>query len=106
MRPEEECVCSRKPASERSAITLRMVAGLRPSRLDRASVREPTGSPVEIKVSTIAVRTSRSRLPILGSDGISCYGIYPDLRPAPLPAKYFRCKNLALGRKVRVLLGF
>jgi hypothetical protein len=26
---------------------------------------------VEINVSTIAVRTSRSRLPILGSDGIS-----------------------------------
>ena len=28
------------------ALTLRMVAGLRPSRLLRASVREPTGSPV------------------------------------------------------------
>src|SRR5277367_3826714 len=76
MRPEEECVCSRNPASERSAITLRMVAGLRPSRLDRDRVREPTGSPVEIKVSTIAVRTSRSRLPILGSDGILTRLVY------------------------------
>src|SRR5580704_3436044 len=71
MRPEEVCVCSRKPASDKSAITLRIVAGLSPSRLVRDSVREPTGSPVEMKVSTIAVRTSRSRLPILGSDGIA-----------------------------------
>jgi len=31
-----------------SDTTLGMVAGLRPSRLDRASVRDPTGSPVEI----------------------------------------------------------
>src|SRR6476646_2737554 len=41
-----------------------MVAGLSPSRLDRESIRDPTGSPVVIKVSTIAVRISRSRSPI------------------------------------------
>jgi len=55
---------SRKPASARSDITLRRVAGLRPSRFDRASVREPTGSPVAINVSTMAVRISRSRSPM------------------------------------------
>jgi len=46
------------------------VAALNPSRFERDNVREPTGSPVEMKVSTIAVSTSRSRLPIFGSDGI------------------------------------
>src|SRR5947208_14022525 len=45
-------------------MTLRMVAGLNPSRLPRAKVRDPTGSPVVMKVSTIAVRISRSRSPI------------------------------------------
>src|SRR5258708_37316890 len=70
MRPAEACGCSRNPASERSAITLRIDAGLRPSRFERASVREPTGSPVEMNVSTRAVRISRSRFPILGSAGI------------------------------------
>ena len=69
-RPAEACGCSRNPASDRSAITLRMEAGLRPSRFERASVRDPTGSPVEMKVSTMAVRISRSRFPILGSAGI------------------------------------
>ena len=77
-RPAEACGCSRNPASERSAITLRMDAGLSPSRLERASVREPTGSPVVMKVSTMAVRISRSRFPILGSagidSGVSCLG--------------------------------
>jgi hypothetical protein len=29
-------------------MTLRIVAGLSPSRFDRDSVREPTGSPVEM----------------------------------------------------------
>src|SRR5580765_1204166 len=51
-------------------MTLRIDAGLNPSRFERASVRDPTGSPVEIKVSTRAVRISRSRFPILGSAGI------------------------------------
>src|ERR1035438_2524784 len=69
-RPAEACGCSRNPASERSAITLRIDAGLSPSRFERASVREPTGSPVVMKVSTMAVRISRSRFPILGSAGI------------------------------------
>src|SRR5580698_3116173 len=73
MRPAEACGCSKKPASERSAITFRMDAGLSPSRFERANVREPTGSPVEIKVSTRAVRISRSRFPILGSRGIRLY---------------------------------
>ncbi len=41
-----------------------MVAGLSPSRFDRARVREPTGSPVAMKVSTMAVRISRPRSPI------------------------------------------
>ena len=45
-------------------MTLRMEAALRFSRLLRARVREPTGSPVEIYVSTMAVRISRSRLPM------------------------------------------
>src|SRR5208282_1926539 len=78
MRPAEACGCSRNPASDKSAITLRIDAGLRPSRFDRARVREPTGSPVEINVSTSAVRISRSRFPILGSAGIRCFVSYLD----------------------------
>src|SRR5258708_10513188 len=72
MPPAEVCGWSRYPASDKSAITFRIDAGLSPSRFDRASVRDPTGSPVEINVSTIAVRISRSRFPILGSEGIGC----------------------------------
>jgi hypothetical protein len=53
-----------------------MDAGLNHSRLDRASVRDPTGSPVVIKVSTMAVRISRSRFPILESAGIHNYVTY------------------------------
>jgi len=59
MRPDQES------SIRQSAITLRMVAALRPSRLDRASVRDPTGSPVAINVSTMAVRISRSDLPLV-----------------------------------------
>src|SRR5580692_3322803 len=98
-------------------MTLRIEAGLRPSRFERESVREPTGSPVEIKVSTIAVRTSRSRLPILGSDGIDNTE-FPDSKAALLifdrglrlshrsMANYLRCKSLAERRIHRALLGF
>jgi hypothetical protein len=46
-------------------MTFRIVAGLNPSLLLRASVRDPTGSPVAIYVSMIAVRISRSREPTL-----------------------------------------
>ena len=56
-------------------MTLRMVAGLKPSRLARESTREPTGSPVEINVSTMAVRISRSRSPIGCSGDILLYCI-------------------------------
>jgi len=42
--PRRSMGCSKNPASARSAITLRIVAALRPSRLERASVRDPTGS--------------------------------------------------------------
>src|SRR5580692_5156087 len=98
-------------------MTLRIEAGLRPSRFERESVREPTGSPVEIKVSTIAVRTSRSRLPILGSDGIDNTE-FPDSKVIVLSfgrglslahrsaANHFRCKSLAERRIRRALLGF
>jgi hypothetical protein len=48
-----------------------MLAGLSPSRLALAKVREPTGSPVVINVSTMAVRISRSRASMLGSEGIN-----------------------------------
>jgi len=47
-----------------------MVAALSPSRLERASVRDPTGSPLAMNVSTMAVRISRSRPPA-GPAGIS-----------------------------------
>ena len=45
-RPAEVCGANKSPASSRSAMTLRIVAGdrLSPARRDR--VREPTGSPV------------------------------------------------------------
>src|SRR5271169_2245177 len=109
MRPDEEWVCSRNPASERSAITLRIEAGLKPSRLDRASVREPTGSPVEMKVSTMAVRISRSRFPILGSAGIDILvrSLYPSggsrgrNRFRFILPNYFRCRRLGFGPKLR-----
>src|SRR5271165_1013313 len=89
------------PASARSAITLRIVAGLRPSRLDRASVRDPTGSPVAIKVSTMAVRISRSRSPMGGTAGITdpylnLTGDRPRLPLWVRLAKSFECKNLGL----------
>jgi len=57
------------------------------ARFDRDSVREPTGSPVVMKVSTIAVRTSRSRLPILGSEGILFEQDLQGLRRAEFSAK-------------------
>jgi hypothetical protein len=83
--------------------------GSSPSRLERASVRDPTGSPVEMNVSTMAVRISRSRFPILGSAGIvhsvSClepsgYGRGENLLHSILP-NYFRCRSLGFGPKVR-----
>jgi hypothetical protein len=46
-------------------MTFRIDAALRASRLLRAKVLDPTGSPLEIYVSTMAVRISRSRRPIL-----------------------------------------
>jgi len=45
-------------------MTFRIVAGLKPSRLPLESTRDPTGSPVEMYVSTMAVRISRSRFPM------------------------------------------
>src|ERR1035437_4468166 len=65
-----------------------MEAGLSPSRLERARVRDPTGSPVVIKVSTMAVRISRSRFPIWGSAGIvnrsrRCCPVSPSERRQP-----------------------
>src|SRR5215469_12275587 len=82
-------------------MTFRIDAGLSPSRFDRASVRDPTGSPVEMNVSTIAVRISRSRLPILGSAGIAL-NVYclksggGRIASAPF-LNYFRCRSLGFG---------
>ena len=45
-RPALVCGAKSRPASSRSAITLRMVAALTFSLMSRVSVREPTGSPV------------------------------------------------------------
>ena len=44
--PAEVCGANSRPASSRSAMTLRIEAGERSSRPRRARVREPTGSPV------------------------------------------------------------
>jgi hypothetical protein len=63
-----------------------MLAALRPSRFDRESVREPTGSPVEINVSTTAVRISRSRSPMF-PPGISAFYLEPILTT-------FRCRKI------------
>jgi hypothetical protein len=54
-------------------MTLRMEAALRLSGLLRDKVRDPTGSPVEIYVSTMAVRISRSRLPMPAGVPIECW---------------------------------
>ena len=48
MRPEDVCKCSKYPMSSRSAISLRIVAGLTPRSWRRATVREPTGSADEM----------------------------------------------------------
>ena len=45
-RPADVCGCSRYPASVKSDITLRMLAGLNPSLFARDRVRDPIGSPV------------------------------------------------------------
>ena len=104
----------KKPASERSAITLRIEAGLSPSRFDRASVRDPTGSPVEMNVSTMAVRISRSRLPILGSTGIQNENLSVISNRATGAGgrncleltftNHFRCKSLGFGPKMQYRL--
>src|SRR5581483_3773660 len=57
-RPAEVCGCERYPSVARSAITLRIDAGLRVFPLRRAIVFEPTGSPVSIYSRTIACRIS------------------------------------------------
>ena len=76
-RPAEVCGCSSKPASPSDAITLRIVAALSPCRLICASVRDPTGSPVVMYVSTIAVRISRSRAAMGVLAGIRKSGSQP-----------------------------
>ena len=45
-RPAETCGLSSRPRCSRSCMTLRIVAADTPSASVRASVREPTGSPV------------------------------------------------------------
>src|SRR6185369_2525146 len=104
MRPAEVWGCSRNPASDKSAITLRMVAALRPSRLARESVRDPTGSPVAINVSTTAVRISFSRSPagpvgimMLNATPAICYSCWYSTRPLSTlttTSNYFRCNYL------------
>src|SRR6266481_3781272 len=61
MRPAEVWGWERKPSSSRSAMALRMEAGLRPSLRWRDTVREATGSPDSMYSSTIECRISRSR---------------------------------------------
>jgi hypothetical protein len=46
-------------------------------------MRDPTGSPVEINVSTIAVRISRSRSPMGGPEDILSF-IYTALVEIPM----------------------
>src|ERR1035441_3436613 len=58
-RPAEVCGWERYPSSARSAITLRIEAGLRVSWRRFEMVRDPTGSPVSIYARTIEVRISR-----------------------------------------------
>jgi hypothetical protein len=77
-------------------MTLRIEAGLNPSRFERASVRDPTGSPVEIKVSTRAVRISRSRFPILGSAGMLHFSIVSDQAPGTEGSKSFWVHSLSI----------
>ena len=60
-RPAEVCGANSRPASVRSAITLRMVAGDRFIGSRRDSVRLPTGSPVSTYCSTISRRTAAER---------------------------------------------
>lgn len=57
-RPAEVCGDATSPASSRSAMMFRMVAGLTSRPDERASVREPTGSPSE-RYWEIRVRSSR-----------------------------------------------
>ncbi len=63
MRPAELCGCSSRPPSPSTAITLRKVAELKPSRSSKKRARawEATGSPVAMYISMMAVSTTRSR---------------------------------------------
>ena len=60
-RPAEVCGANSSPASVRSAITLRMVAGDRLIGSRRDRVRLPTGSPVSTYCSTISRSTAADR---------------------------------------------
>ena len=60
-RPADTCGANSSPASSRSAMTLRTVAGDNPCPIRRDSVRDPIGSPVSTKLSTICRKTSRER---------------------------------------------
>ena len=60
-RPAEVWGDCNNPRSSRSAITLRIVAGLRFRSESLASVREPTGWPSSIKCSTKTLKRRRLR---------------------------------------------
>src|SRR6202012_1842115 len=62
IRPAEGCGCERYPSSARSAMTLRIVAGLSERLRKRESVRDPTGSPVSMYARTIECRIACSRV--------------------------------------------
>src|SRR5947209_8410409 len=59
MRPADVCGCARYPSPSRSAMILRMVAGLSFQAMDFASVRDPTGSPEFTYDRTISLRLAR-----------------------------------------------
>ena len=68
-RPAEVWGANSSPASVRSAMTLRMVAGERLMGRRRARVRDPTGSPVATYCSTISRSTAAERASRPGGSG-------------------------------------
>ena len=75
IRPAEVWGERNNPISSRSAITLRMVAGLNARSVSRARVREPTGSPSWMKCSTRDLNNNKLRSFKSKMDCVRFFGI-------------------------------
>ncbi len=80
-RPAEVCGANSSPASVRSAMTLRIVAGESAIGSRRASVRLPTGSPLATYCSTISRSTAAARGSSPGGNALGGNSIAGSIEP-------------------------